>query len=239
MEKYLKALELYKEFPEAHQNIAHLFDINKDYYLSRYHHQLSIQYAHSNEFKTYAINNLILIELKLLETKEKNKLLSFLTLLHEADSLLPNQVDILYTTSIIYEMIGDNENSVVYLNKILSINPKHSLALLNLGNYYFRCNHHMNAIYFYLQAMNYLKRNDTFNLLLILNNLGQSYREIGQLNLSLDSFNNALTNITIEYESKILHFWTVNNVYTIKGRTYLILYIFYKITYTIYLKVDK
>ena len=37
---------------------------------------------------------------------------------------------------------------------------------------------------------------DTYNLLLILNNLGQCYREMGQLQLSLDIFSSALRNIT-------------------------------------------
>ena len=40
---------------------------------------------------------------------------------------------------------------------------------------------------------------DTYNLLLILNNLGQCYREMGQLQLSLDVFSSALSNIT-EYK---------------------------------------
>jgi hypothetical protein len=54
-------------------------------------------------------------------------------------------------------------------------------------------------IYYLSNYLSIYLDDDTYNLLLILNNLGQCYREMGQLQLSLDVFSSALNNIT-EYK---------------------------------------
>ena len=141
MSRYLDAIELKYDFPEAHQNLAHLYEIHGQWELCRHHHELSITYATTNQFKAYAINNIVLIKIKILKSKDRNHLEQLLIMLSTADQLLPNQDMILFTTATVYDMLGDIQNHLLYLNKVLSINAHHALALLNMGNYTVKSTH--------------------------------------------------------------------------------------------------
>ena len=145
MIRYQEAIELKHDFPEAHQNLGHLYEIIGQLDQCKYHHELSINYAATNQFKAYAINNLVLIEIKMImkrKSKERSYLQQLINQLSIADELLPYQDMILYTIASVYDMIGDIYNHVLYLNKVLAINAHHALALLNMGKNQFYSYHY-------------------------------------------------------------------------------------------------
>ena len=78
---YEEALLLFPEFPEAHQNLAHLHDGNMNYDKAGYHHQLSIEYAANNKFKAAAMMNLFSLKLKLITVPKRDELNGLLLLL--------------------------------------------------------------------------------------------------------------------------------------------------------------
>jgi len=137
MLRYQDAIELKYDFPEAHQNLGHLYELIGQFDQCKYHHELSINYAVTNQFKAYAINNLVLIEIKIMmkmkNGKERFHLQQLINLLSIANELLPNQDMILYTTASVYDILGDTYNHLLYLNKVLATNAHHALALLNMG----------------------------------------------------------------------------------------------------------
>lgn len=115
--------------------------------------------------------------------------------------------------------MGDSNTALKFYQQTLSVDPNHALALLNIGNYYFKLNNFKSAADYYNQCLNTIYKNSikqNSDLLFVLNNIGQCYREQGLLNKAHQSFFNALNNITNESEMYIKP-WTLNNVYALSG----------------------
>lgn len=215
LKHYVAALELFSEFPEAHQNIAHLYEIFGDNSSSKKHHQLSIIFAPSDAFKAAAIVNLVTIELKSLVSISTDDVTRLINMLNEAELLASHSENILYTKGLVFERVGDFVQSLKYFNKALSINPKHSLSLLSIGNWYFKRNDFKQSTSFYIQALSCMPSSELYNSMVTFNNLGQSYREQGMLKLALRAFQQA--NETEYYGTTAIRFWSLNNIYTIQG----------------------
>ena len=83
MHLYHEALLLYYSFPEAHQNLANLYDSASDYKKALHYHKLSMAYSRTTDFKAAAIINVVLAEIKLIEVRKKDHLAGLLGLLGE------------------------------------------------------------------------------------------------------------------------------------------------------------
>jgi glycosyltransferase involved in cell wall biosynthesis/tetratricopeptide (TPR) repeat protein len=128
-------------------------------------------------------------------------------------------VSLLFHVGLLYDRIGNYYKSVKSFEKVVNLNYDHLLAWLNIGNYFFKIRDFSQAIYYYsigynisLEVLNgkYSQhsdlsvydpffRSDYYNILSITNNLGQSYREQGQLRQSLSIF------LSSYHYSKIMH----------------------------------
>lgn len=117
---------------------------------------------------------------------------------------------------LVYELMGEPNNALQMFKETLYIKPNHTLALLNMGNFYFRKNKFDIAMLFYQQSLQSIddKGQQSDNLKYVLNNLGQCYRETSQLRLSLFAFTRA-HNIALSTET--INGWTIGNVFAIKG----------------------
>lgn len=249
---YLQALEMFPEFPEAHQNLGHLYDHQNDLIAARLHHKASVKYASSAKFNASAIVNLVLVERKLQPLQDKPQLLRLSALLDEAELLEPSNVNVIFTHALIYEQLGEAQLCTAKLKRVIVLDDRHSLAWLNLGNQWFRANDFDVAAKFYKNALERLPEWDVYNRVLVLNNLGQCYRERGQFRLAYEAFHGALKTIQAtnadadalpnvtdssvkegeestnhakvaddysggRYDGKAVHFWCINNLYTIQG----------------------
>lgn len=83
---YEAAIAVMEVFPQAHQNVALLYDNNDKIELARYHNQRSIQYAPNPAFKATAILNLVNMEFKLVDFKSKESLKDLISLLGECEN---------------------------------------------------------------------------------------------------------------------------------------------------------
>ena len=119
--------------------------------------------------------------------------------------------------------MGEHENALTMFQEALTHDSHHTLARLNIGNYYFKLNRFPVAMQYYLQALQGIDNADSpqersdvdrSNLIFVLNNLAQCFRETGQLNLALTTFNRA--NEMSSSGGEMLG-WMVCNVFTVKG----------------------
>ena len=119
--------------------------------------------------------------------------------------------------------MGEPENALTMFQEALTYDRHHTLSRLNIGNYYFKLNRFAVAMQYYLEALQGLDGMDSphqgssvdrSNLIFVLNNLGQCFRETGQLNLALTTFNRA--NELSSSGGEMLG-WMIGNVFTIKG----------------------
>jgi predicted O-linked N-acetylglucosamine transferase (SPINDLY family)/tetratricopeptide (TPR) repeat protein len=244
---YEQALALFPQFPEAHQNVGHLYETQQDLATARWHHQQSITYASSESFNASAIVNLVLLDLKTMPIKSLLFLQPLSDLLGEADRVSPNNTNVMFTHAQVYEHMGDMRMCVEYLRRVLAIDDRHTLAWLNLGNQWFKANNFEVATKFYKNALERIPVSDTYNRVLVLNNLGQCYRERGMLDQAQQSFYAALQTLSTQgggranghvagsaddtessrncattfsggsSHGKAVHFWCINNIYTIQG----------------------
>jgi predicted O-linked N-acetylglucosamine transferase (SPINDLY family)/tetratricopeptide (TPR) repeat protein len=244
---YEQALALFPQFPEAHQNLGHLYETQHDLATARWHHQQSITYASSESFNASAIVNLVLLDLKTMPIKSLLFLQPLSDLLGEADRVSPNNTNVMFTHAQVYEHMGDMRMCVDYLRRVLAIDDRHTLAWLNLGNQWFKANNFEVATKFYKNALERIPDSDTYNRVLVLNNLGQCYRERGMLDHAQKSFYAALQTLSTQgggranghvagsaddtessrngvttfsggsSHGKAVHFWCINNIYTIQG----------------------
>jgi tetratricopeptide (TPR) repeat protein len=198
--QYMSALADCLQFPEAHQNIALIYDRLGDFKMCKHHHNFSIEYAASDLFKAFAILNLVNLEIKTPPYPSSVQLLDLIELINEARSLNPIDAVVDYTAGLISEMMGRQHEAMRSFGQALAKNPMHYLSLLNIGNLYFRRNDFASATEFYEQAIGSLPADD-HNLLQAHSNLGQSLRVRGLLNAALKSFQHAveiLNNNTFE-----------------------------------------
>ena len=137
IDKYTAALSAKHEFPEAHQNIALLLE-HSDTNAALKHHRLSVEYGVSDEFKAAALTNLAMSMFRMIPNKSKVTSLEVISTLQEANALSHQNCNILFSLGLVYSDIGDYESAVTFFQQTLEINPDHSMALLNIGNYYFR-----------------------------------------------------------------------------------------------------
>ena len=81
IQQYNEALLIYESFPEAHQNLANLYDSIAEDWKALHHHKLSVAYSRSAAFKASAIINVVLTEVKLIGVRKKERLTELLGLL--------------------------------------------------------------------------------------------------------------------------------------------------------------
>jgi predicted O-linked N-acetylglucosamine transferase (SPINDLY family)/glycosyltransferase involved in cell wall biosynthesis len=130
-----------------------------------------------------------------------------------------SHVELLFHLGLLYDRIGNYYKSVKSFEKVVNLDYNHLLSWLNIGNYFFKIRDFSQAIYYYsigynicLEQLNQkysqhptlsiydpFFRTDYYHILSITNNLGQSYREQGQLRQSLSIF------LSSYNYSKIMH----------------------------------
>jgi len=118
--------------------------------------------------------------------------------------------------------------------QILQIEPDHAMALLNVGNQYFRTDRFEEASQFYIKTVQVLKglapeQRDAPthlpNVVMALNNLGQSFRQMGRLDEAIETIESAILLMDEERKSSGraavfdlgLELWSSSNVYAMRG----------------------
>lgn len=71
---YRSAISINNQFPQAHQNIAILYDGEGEYDRAKYHHERSIEFAPNKQFKAKCIVNLVNLIYKHLQIKSAEQL---------------------------------------------------------------------------------------------------------------------------------------------------------------------
>ena len=150
--KYKSALALKHDFPEAHQNVAILLEPS-DPEAAIAHHKSSVGYFGSNELKASALTNLALLLFKTTKAKSAQTVGDVISILLEANLLSPLNANVLFSIGLVYTEISDHNLGHHYFLKTLIVDPNHSMASMNVGNYYFRMNEFKQAIVHYKKAL--------------------------------------------------------------------------------------
>jgi len=193
VEQYKLALSGIPNLEQAHQNIALLYDTLGQTELALRHHYAAEQSSESPRFKALCICNIVSNKLSQLSNRNLAGLQPLLEMLQRAWTLDPLNAQVAMTTAFAYIQVGLHEEAVLSLVELVSsLEPDHTLALLNIGNHYFYKRDYTTAVLFYAKVLHqYLRssyttgpdksyRDDLVSKsLLILNNMGQSYRELG------------------------------------------------------------
>ena len=161
IQKYKSALALKHDFPEAHQNVAILLEPN-DPEAAIAHHKSSVGYFVSKELKASALTNLALLLFKTINAKSAQTVGDVITMLLEANLMSPLNANVLFSIGLIYTEISDHKLGHHYFLKALIADPNHSMASMNVGNYYFRMNEFKQAIVHYKKA---IEMSDNGNIL--------------------------------------------------------------------------
>jgi tetratricopeptide (TPR) repeat protein len=232
LEKYKASLSLKDDFPEAHQNIALVLEQQGHLTGAVIHHETSIKFAGTNEFNGSALNNLAILLLKLINVKTKSTVSPVISLLQEAAVLSPSNSNIIFSIGLTLLEIDDYDSAIKYFKRTLEIEPNHSMALLNIGNYHFWKNDFSQANFYYEKSVESALVGAPLERIMILNNIGQCYREQGFFEKSLKAIFKAvrlLTVITDKDLSQGLHQFiqsdllqdtmllTVTNIFAVKG----------------------
>jgi tetratricopeptide (TPR) repeat protein len=228
LEKYKASLSLKYDFPQAHQNIALLLEQHGNLTGAIKHHEKSIEFAISKEFNGSALNNLAISSLKLITIKTKSTVKTVISLLQEAAVLSPFNSNIFFSIGLTLSEIDDHDCAMQYFKRTLEIEPNHSMALLNIGNYHFWRNDYSQANFYYEKSVESALVRAPLEQIVTLNNMGQCYREQGLYKKSLIALHKAvrlLTTITYKEVSKdalpdLLQdtlLLTATNIFAVKG----------------------
>jgi glycosyltransferase involved in cell wall biosynthesis/tetratricopeptide (TPR) repeat protein len=213
------------DFPQAHQNLAILYDSLGRFDLSRKHHQLCYEIARkinlplsyqitaklnliSNEIKFHAAETFLQIpqwieDCEALRQRYTNEI--FHSEEQSNDNPAEENVELLFTLGLLYQQSGQYYKAIKLYEKIVNIDYNHLLSWLNIGNYFFVIRDYTQAIYYYETAYNvsidllkekmslqeepdpldFSFQSNYHQIISIINNLGQSYREIGDLRKAL------------------------------------------------------
>lgn len=158
---YKSALALKHDFPEAHQNIAILLEPS-DPETAVAHHKSSVGYFGSNELKASALTNLALLLFKMIKGRNAETVGDVITILLEANILSPLNANVLFSIGLVYTEISDHRKGHSYFLRALIVDPNHSMASMNIGNFYFRMNEFKQAIAHYKKA---IEISDTENVM--------------------------------------------------------------------------
>ena len=231
--------------------------LTQSYKLARHHHRLAVKHSPSIDFSAGAWCNLIGLELRLMtfpgqlqeaqyETEmsdgehiiissKNDRLVYFAEQLQGILRQLPDAADanVLFTLAKVHLEMQDYEKSLEIFKRLLVTYPTHSMALLNVGNHYFRCNDFERASDFYAQSVAVLlsrheaaETRSVENLVMALNNLGQSLRQMGRLDEAILTIEKALQimrsgDVGAEDPrrsiDKGLELWSMNNVFAMRG----------------------
>jgi tetratricopeptide (TPR) repeat protein len=143
--------------------------------------------------------------MKHLSSQDQDKLGSLMDLLIAAEAQDPLNDNILFSQALLHERLGSSSQAIEKLKKVVMLNDKHCLGWTNLGNQWFKTNDFITAGKFYQQALECLPIYDVYNRVLLQSNIGQSYRERGQLSQAYQSFFSALAilHTTAQHSSMI------------------------------------
>jgi predicted O-linked N-acetylglucosamine transferase (SPINDLY family) len=121
-------------------------------------------------------------------------------------------VDILTNLARLYMNVNDYTSSKLILNELLLIQPRHVFGNMNIGNYHFLRNEFIEALTWYNRAVEYAKNSGERSkaVVMILNNMGQCYRELGLSQQSVEVFQIART--LAENEDLRLKLWSEGNL---------------------------
>jgi predicted O-linked N-acetylglucosamine transferase (SPINDLY family)/glycosyltransferase involved in cell wall biosynthesis len=225
IELYQEALNIDWDFPQAHQNLAILYDSFGRFDLSRKHHNLCYEIARkislplsyqitaklnliSNEIKFHAAEIFLQIPQWIEDCEAlRHQYTNELSVSEEQSSgeHPEENIELLFTLGLLYQQSGQYYKAIKLYEKIVNIDYNHLLSWLNIGNYFFVIRDYTQAIYYYETAYNvsidllkekmslqekpdpldFSFRSNYHQIISITNNLGQSYREIGDLRKSL------------------------------------------------------
>jgi tetratricopeptide (TPR) repeat protein len=218
---YYMALKGVSNLSEPHQNLGLLLDLKGLKNEAIYHHYQATQTSNNPIFKSNSINNLANLLLNNLSNKNINGIQPILSLLEQARLLDRYNTNIAMTAAFSYIEIGNLDEALFVLTDIVRfMNPNHALALLNIGNYYFKLNDFESAIAFYHNALSNNYNNDNNDKLMYLyNNMGQCYRQLNDYYNSyhillngLYTFDNNNNNKEFNILSSIIKLLQYNNI---------------------------
>ena len=136
----------------AHQNIALLLE-QTDGKDAIEHHRLSVEFGASTSFKAAAMTNLALAMFRMIPNKSRVTAQSSISILLDAIVLAPENSNIPFSLGLVYAGIGDHERANVHFRETLETDCNHSMALMNIGNYYFRRHDFPQASVYYERAI--------------------------------------------------------------------------------------
>ena len=203
---YEKALITEFQFPEAHQNIALLYDRLGDYGKAHDHNVYSIQVSHNDLFISYGILNMLLLEMKMIDRfpHTYDQYIRWIQCCDRAIQLSnKTNAEAYFNKGLLERQIGHHQEALKSFQFILdNLDDSHIRSYLNIGNHYFFHDEYQNASQYYLLALSkalnlldsadhvFLNRKwDQLDLTVsILNNVAQSFREQGLYYQSLYYF---------------------------------------------------
>ena len=152
IDKYQAAVTIHNDFPECHQNLALLLDKVGRFTDSMEHHQWSIQFAKTDSFRSRALVNLAMLKLQfvgVVQSRSNPLVLEVFSYLEEAVRLDPTtNANARFSLGLVHVNVGEYVAALKHFQNALEVDANHSLALLNVGNFYFRLNDFKNARYF-------------------------------------------------------------------------------------------
>lgn len=211
---YMAAIRHYGAFPEAFQNAGILIsggcrdDEGDELYvlpnhdeLATYYHLQSIKHAKNAEFAATGWGNYAGHKLKMGSFKDNdeirhtaNQMRLQLESIHPVSTPeTPWPKTVHFSLALLYNELGESELYHHCLQDLLRTEPNDALAIMNVGNFYFNALDFAQAAHWYGKSLEQSSTKDDASLrVLVLNNQGQSFRELGDYESSRRALTEAL-----------------------------------------------
>ena len=178
--------------------------------------------SNDDVFRAGALSNIAIVENRLMTisaTHNETKLNYIIDLMEDAVAISPSHQNALRNLGLLYGNIGSYQKSLKIFIDMIYYYPNNNIALLNIGNYYFRMNDFVSSSYFYEKASE--NAETVMDKVSCINNVGQSYRERTMYAKSILSFKKAMSIINHSFEllaeeKDTLMTYTMINSYAVK-----------------------
>ena len=165
----------------------------RDYKSSMYHFKEAAMWASDEHLRSVALTYIALSERR--QSSSPQALAKSISILQRAIEADPSNEVALLNIGYFYAELHENELSKQMFHRLLDINPQHILGNLNIGNYYFHRGEFSRAVEWYQRTLDVTKSTDTHSetLVMIYNNMGSGYRELGALERAMQAYMQAFS----------------------------------------------
>jgi tetratricopeptide (TPR) repeat protein len=194
---YEAALAMKNDLKEARQNLGNLVNLlgEEDVALAHHYTNLEMLPLTDIEFRAGALNNIGNILLKK-AGKDYAGIMKANDVFREALAINPQHEGARYNYGLVMEKMGDLNGAKRQYEIVIAQSSYHTGALMNLGNIYLRWGLFEKAVSQYSQIVDAYGKGlgdmDVIQYTGVLNNMGQSYKEMGDPAAALQSHQQAL-----------------------------------------------